>query len=410
MTKEDRKKLEISQIHEFLQILYKEIYQGYKQVSLVKIQKHCGITASTKQYLINKAITDLNIVTFIGKGSRDRKCYWKHDQMPNVIMAKSVYDKMQLYFVNKEKEKQDLENLKRRGLVPIINEPMVKLKPKAIEKAKERIAKQIVNSMSKRGKSCDYAFTIDTDKGQKIVYDHLKLIKHSYYPKVTSFIIRYKNEQIKGGLTKAVQMYGLNGTVALSINKLGCIRDGYIDKAVSPDQVIAGVLEYWKNKLVNIKHFSDIIIFNVDPMLKDFDNEYPVNASGNIKADFEVTIENEDEALQSFKNDLAKSIEEENKALFELVTENENNNSKQTLSLYELEAEVSKRQRELMTDIEIAWATVIKDINVKISNLENRKTEILNKIEELKDELVNVSNALNKANEIRPIMNEFINL
>jgi hypothetical protein len=235
-------------------------------------------------------------------------------------------------------------------------------------------------------------------------------MKHSYYPKVTSFINRYKNEQIKGGLTKAVQKYGLIGTVALSINKLGCIRDGYIDNAVSTDQIIAGVLEYWKNKLVNIKHFSDIIIFNVDPMLKDFDNEYPVNASGNIKADFEVTIENEDEALQSFKNDLAKSIEEDNKALLELVNENERNVPKRPISLDELETEISKRQRELMSDSEVAWATVIKDINVKITNLENRKTDILNKIEELKDELVYVSNALNKANEIRPIMNEFINL
>lgn len=403
MTKEDRKKLEISQIHEFLQILYKEIYQGYKQVSLVKIQKHCGITASTKQYLINKAIADLNIVTFIGKGSRDRKCYWKHDQMPNVIMAKSVYDKMQKYFVN-------LENLKRRGLVPIINEPMVKLKPKTIETTKEHIVKQTVNSMGKKGKSCYYVFTIETDKGQKLVYDHLKLMKHSYYSKVASFINRYKTEQIKGGLTKAVAMYGLNGTVAISLDKLGCIRNGYVDKNVSADQIIAGVLEYWKNKMVNIKHFSDIIISNVDPMLKDFDNEYPVNASGNIKADFEVTIENEDEALQSFKNDLAKSLEKDNKALFDLVNENERNVPKRPISLDELETEISKRQRELMSDSEVAWATVIKDINVKITNLENRKTDILNKIEELKDELVYVSNALTKANEIRPIMNEFVNL
>ncbi|TXG85510.1 MAG: hypothetical protein E6R13_02100 [Spirochaetes bacterium] len=330
--------------------------------------------------------------------------------MPNVIMAKSVYDKMQLYFVNKEKTKQDLENLKRRGLVPIINEPMVKLKPKAIEKAKGRIVKQTVNSMGKKGKSCDYAFTIDTDKGQKLVYDHLKLMKHSYYPKVTSFINRYKNEQIKGGLTKAVQMYGLNGTVALSINKLGCIRNGYIDKTVSADQIIAGVLEYWKNKLVNLNHFTDIIISNVDPMLEDFDNEYHVNTTDNIKADFEVTIVNEDEALQSLKTQLSKSLEEDNKALFELVNENERNVPKRPISLDELETEISKRQRELMSDSEVAWATVIKDINVKITNLENRKTEILSKIDELKDELVHVSNSLTKANEIRPIMNEFINL
>ena len=410
MTKQDKKRAEWTQVLEFLQVLYKETYKGYKKVSLTDIHKHCGINDANKQYLINKALVELGIITFSGTQPRTRLTYWKHEKMPNYMMSKSVIDKINLYKLNKEKNKLDLENLKRRGLVPIINEPMVKLKPKAIEKAKERIAKQTEKSMGKKGKSCDYAFTIDTDKGQKLVYDHLKLMKHSYYPKVTSFINRYKNEQIKGGLTKAVQMYGLNGTVALSINKLGCIRNGYIDKTVSADQIIAGVLEYWKNKLVNLNHFTDIIISNVDPMLEDFDNEYHVNTTDNIKADFEITIVNEDEALQSLKTQLSKSIEEENKALFELVNENERNAPKQTLSLDELEAEVSKRQRELMSDSEVAWATVIKDINVKISNLENRKTEILSKIDELKDELVYVSNALTKANEIRPIMNEFINL
>lgn len=405
MTKLDKKRAEWTQILEFLQVLYKETYKGYKKISLTEIHKHCGINAADKQYLINKALTDLGIITFSGTRPKTRLTYWKHSQMPNYIMAKSVIEKVNLYKLNKEKNKQDLENLKRRGLVPIINEPMVKLKPKAIKKAK-----QTANSMSKKGKRCDYAFTVDTDNGQKLVYDHLKLKKHSYYSKVASFINRYKNEQIKGALTKAIKMYGLNGTVASSMNKLGCIRNGYVELTVSPDQVIAGVLEYWKNKLVNINHFSDIIISNVDPMLEDFDNEYHVNTTDNIKADFEVTIVNEDEALQSLKTQLSKSLEEDNKALFELVNENEGNVPKRPISLDELETEISKRQRELMSDSEIAWATVLKDINIKITNLENRKTVILNKIDELKDELVNVSNALTKANEIRPVMNEFINL
>lgn len=406
MTKQDKKRAEWTQVLEFLQVLYKGTYKGYKKIYLTEIHKHCGINAKDKQYLINKALSDLGIITFSGTQPKTRLTYWKHSQMPNYIMAKSVIEKVNLYKINKEKNKQDLENLKRRGLVPIINEPMVKLKPKAIEKAKERIAKQNKKSMDKRGKNYDYAFTIDTDNGKKIVYDHLKLIKHSYYSKVASFINRYKKEQIQCGLTNAIKMYGLNGTVGSSMNKLGCIRNGYVENAVSPDQVIAGVLEYWKNKMVNLKHFSDIIITNVDPMLEDFETENPTD----IKADFEFTIVNEDEALESFKNDLAKSIESDNKALLQLVAKNESNAPQKPISLDELQTEISKRQRELMTDSEIAWATVLKDINIKITNLENRKTDILNKIDELKDELVNVSNALNKANEIRPIMNEFINL
>lgn len=235
---EAKKKLFKNNVYAFLMDLYKVTYSSYTKVSLTKLQEKHDIVSSGNQWLLNKAIKEMGVIKQIGN-TGNIKYYWSYAEMPNIKLANRIIEKINLYKINKDKTKDDLDKLKNKGLIPINKQKLdyVKIYEKTIKEASTKVEQtpsQIKVSVS-------------------------KLLQHRYYNDVLEFVKFYKSNKLDMKLYDAIKKFNLPSVAGVVMRKYEIFDTvGFLMSDVTPFHIIALIQLYWKNKISNINSYKNI--------------------------------------------------------------------------------------------------------------------------------------------------------